>query len=134
LKTLLEHLPILVIGGVFNGDGVITLADFATFLCFPLPLVWYIFKLREGSWIGGVLGDVILQTTTWVSATTPGQSVLISVIVPTHLVRRMRRVVLWDRARSVRRHVLEYLAYPLDNIVIVDFALGILDESSSPVY
>jgi hypothetical protein len=29
--------------------------------------------LRRGSWVGDILGDVILQNTTWVSATTPYQ-------------------------------------------------------------
>jgi hypothetical protein len=74
--VLLERLPIFVIRGVFNGDGVITFADFAVFLCFALPLLRYIFKSRRGSQIGDILGDVILQTTTCVSATTPGLLVL----------------------------------------------------------
>jgi hypothetical protein len=29
--------------------------------------------LRRGSWIGDILGDVILQNTTWVSMTTSDQ-------------------------------------------------------------
>jgi hypothetical protein len=60
LKSLLECLCILLVGGVFNGHGVITLADLAAFLHFALPLVRYIFKSREGSWVGDILGDVIL--------------------------------------------------------------------------
>jgi hypothetical protein len=43
-KPLLEHFPILLVRGVFNGDGVITLADFAVFLHFALPLLRYILK------------------------------------------------------------------------------------------
>jgi hypothetical protein len=76
LKLLLERFPILLVRGIFNGDGVVTLADFAAFLHFALPFLQYIFKSRRGSWVGDILGDVILQTTTWVSATTPGESVL----------------------------------------------------------
>jgi hypothetical protein len=76
LKPLLEHFPILLVGGIFNGDSVVTLADFTMFLYFALALFLYIFKSRRGSWVRDILGDVILQTTTWVSATTLGQSVL----------------------------------------------------------
>jgi hypothetical protein len=47
----LERLPILVVRGVFNGDGVVTLANFAALLHFAFPLLWYIFK----SWGGGGL-------------------------------------------------------------------------------
>jgi hypothetical protein len=73
LKSLLEHFPILLVGGVFYGDSVVTFADFSTFLCFSLALLWNINKLRRGSWIGDKLRDVIMQQTTWVSATTPYQ-------------------------------------------------------------
>jgi hypothetical protein len=45
LKLLLECLPILVVRGVFNGDGVFTLADFVALLHFALPLILYIFRL-----------------------------------------------------------------------------------------
>jgi hypothetical protein len=48
LKPLLECFPILLVGGIFNGDGVITLADFKAFLHFALPLLRYIFKSRGG--------------------------------------------------------------------------------------
>jgi hypothetical protein len=77
LEPLLERLPILLIGGILNGDGVITIADFTAFLHFALHLICYIFKSRGGgSWVGDKPGDVILQTTTWVSSTTPAQLVL----------------------------------------------------------
>jgi hypothetical protein len=39
LKPLLERLPILVVGGVFNGDDAVTLTDFAALLNFSLPLL-----------------------------------------------------------------------------------------------
>jgi hypothetical protein len=39
LKLLLERFPILLIGRIFNGDCVVTLADFATFLHFSLALL-----------------------------------------------------------------------------------------------
>jgi hypothetical protein len=32
LKPLLERLPILLTSGIFNGDGVVTLADYTAFL------------------------------------------------------------------------------------------------------
>jgi hypothetical protein len=56
----LEHFPILLFGCIFNGDGVVTLTDFATFLHFALALLRYIFKPRRGSWVGDILSDVIL--------------------------------------------------------------------------
>jgi hypothetical protein len=39
LKPLLERLPILLVRGIFNGDDVVTLADFATYFHFALPLL-----------------------------------------------------------------------------------------------
>jgi hypothetical protein len=71
LKALLECLPIFLVGCIFNGDGVITFADFAAFLHLALSILLNIIKSRRGSWVGDILGDVILQNTTWVSATTP---------------------------------------------------------------
>jgi hypothetical protein len=76
LKPRLERFPILLVGCIFNGDGVVTLTDFAAFLHFALAILRYIFKSRRRSWVGDILGDVIWQTTTWVSATPQGQSVL----------------------------------------------------------
>jgi hypothetical protein len=75
LKSLLERFPILLVRGIFNGDSVVTLADFARLL----PFFWHIFKLRGGGgarWIVDILDDVILQTTICMSATTPSKSVL----------------------------------------------------------
>jgi hypothetical protein len=72
----LERLSILLVRCIFNDDGAVTLAGFAALLHFALALLRYIFKSRRGSWVGDILGDVILQNTTWVSTTTPDQSVL----------------------------------------------------------
>jgi hypothetical protein len=71
LKLLLERFPILLVGRVFNGDGVVTFTDFTAFLRFALALLWNIYNLRRGSWIEDKLRNVILQQTTWVSVTTP---------------------------------------------------------------
>jgi hypothetical protein len=46
LKSLLEHFPILLVGGVFNGDSVVTLAYLTVFLHFALSLLWYVFESR----------------------------------------------------------------------------------------
>jgi hypothetical protein len=67
----LEGLPILLVRRIFNGDGLVTLTDFAAFLHFALALLRIIFKSRRGSWVGDILGNVILHNTTWVGATTP---------------------------------------------------------------
>jgi hypothetical protein len=45
LEPLLKRLFILIVRGVFNGDGVVTLADFAALLYLALPLCQNIFKL-----------------------------------------------------------------------------------------
>jgi hypothetical protein len=39
LKPVLERLPIVLVRGIFNGDGVVTLTDFTTFFHFALPLL-----------------------------------------------------------------------------------------------
>jgi hypothetical protein len=49
LKPLLERLSILLVGGIFNGDGVVTLVDFTAFLGLALALLWNIYKLRGGA-------------------------------------------------------------------------------------
>jgi hypothetical protein len=69
LKLLLQRLPVLLIGRIFNGDGVITLADFTAFLGLAIALLWNIYKSRRGSWVGYKLRNVTLQQITWVSAT-----------------------------------------------------------------
>jgi hypothetical protein len=58
---LLECFPILLVGRVFNGDGVVTFADFTAFFCFALALLWNIYKSRMGSWVGDKFRNVILQ-------------------------------------------------------------------------
>jgi hypothetical protein len=47
LKPLLQRLPILLVGCVFNGDGVVTLSDFTVFFCFAFALLWNIYKSRR---------------------------------------------------------------------------------------
>jgi hypothetical protein len=76
LKSFLERFPILFVGRVFNGDGVITFADFTAFFFFALALLWNIYKSGRGSWVGDKFRNVILQQTTWMSATTPISLVL----------------------------------------------------------
>jgi hypothetical protein len=44
----LECLPIPLVGCIFNGDGVVTFADFTTFFGLALALLWNIYKLRRG--------------------------------------------------------------------------------------
>jgi hypothetical protein len=66
----LERFPILLVGRIFHGDGVVTFASFTTFFGHALALLWNIYKLRRGSWVGDKL-NVILQQATGVSVTTP---------------------------------------------------------------
>jgi hypothetical protein len=44
----LECFPILLVGCVFNGDSVVTFANFTAFLRFSLALLWNIYKSRRG--------------------------------------------------------------------------------------
>jgi hypothetical protein len=67
----LKRFPILLVGRIFNGDGVVTFADFAAFFGLALALLWNIYKLRRGSWVEDIIHNVILQQATWVSMTTP---------------------------------------------------------------
>jgi hypothetical protein len=60
LKLLLDRFPILLVGCVFNGDGVVTLADFAAFLHFALALLRNVLKSGRGSRVGDIFGNVIL--------------------------------------------------------------------------
>jgi hypothetical protein len=76
LKSLLECLLILIVRGVFDGDGVVTVTDFASFLHLAFPLCWYIFRLWGRRRIGDELHDVILQYIIHVITTTLGKSVL----------------------------------------------------------
>jgi hypothetical protein len=32
LKSLLQRFPVLLVGRIFNGDGIVTFADFTAFL------------------------------------------------------------------------------------------------------
>jgi hypothetical protein len=49
LKLLLQRVPVLLVGRIFSGDGVVTLADFTAFLGLALALLWNIYKSRRGS-------------------------------------------------------------------------------------
>jgi hypothetical protein len=49
LKPLLQRLPIFLVRCIFNGDGVVTLANFMTFFCFAFALLWDIYKSRRRS-------------------------------------------------------------------------------------
>jgi hypothetical protein len=66
----LKHFPVLLVRRVFNGDGVITLADFTALLALALAFLWNIHKSRRGSWVGDKLHQIILHQTVWVSSTT----------------------------------------------------------------
>jgi hypothetical protein len=54
----LKCLPVLLVGCVLYGDGVVTLADFTALLALALALLWNIHKSRRGSWVG----DKLLRT------------------------------------------------------------------------
>jgi hypothetical protein len=54
-------LPIILVGRIFNGDGVVTFTDFVAFFGLTLAVLWNIYKLRRGSWVGDILRNVILQ-------------------------------------------------------------------------
>jgi hypothetical protein len=58
---LLKCFPILLVGCIFNGDGVVTFADFAAFFGLALAFLWNNYKLRRESWVGDILCKVILQ-------------------------------------------------------------------------
>jgi hypothetical protein len=49
LKSHLERLPILLVGSIFYGDGIVTFVDFTTFISLALALLWNIYKSRRGS-------------------------------------------------------------------------------------
>jgi hypothetical protein len=72
----LKRLPILLIGHVFNGDGVVTLADFAAFFGLAFALLQNIYKSGRRNWLREELWNVILQQIAWVSMSTTIQSVL----------------------------------------------------------
>jgi hypothetical protein len=71
-----QCLLVLLVGRIFNGDGVITLADFTTLPGLALALLYNIHKSWRGCCVGDKLHEVIRQQTVWVSSTTTIQSVL----------------------------------------------------------
>jgi hypothetical protein len=56
----MERHPILFVRHIFYGDGVITIAGFTAFFGLALYLLWNIYMLRRGSWVGDKLRNVIL--------------------------------------------------------------------------
>jgi hypothetical protein len=73
LEPLLKRLTVLLVGRVFYGDGVVTLADFTALLVFALSLLWNIHNSRRGSGVGDKLCQIILHQIVWVSSTTTMQ-------------------------------------------------------------
>jgi hypothetical protein len=73
LEPLLERLPVLLVGRVFYGDGVVTLADFTALLALALDLLGNIHKSRRVSWVTDKLRQIILHQTVWVSSTSTMQ-------------------------------------------------------------
>jgi hypothetical protein len=61
LKPLLQRLPVLLDGRIFNGDGVVTFAALTVLFGLALSLLWNIYMLRRGSGVGDKLHNVILQ-------------------------------------------------------------------------
>jgi hypothetical protein len=73
----MECLLVFIVRGVFDGDGVVTLTDFAALLLLTLSLPLRIFcKSWWGRWVGDIFHSIILQYTARVSTTTSGKSVL----------------------------------------------------------
>jgi hypothetical protein len=72
----LKHLPVLLIGRIFDEDGIVTFADFATLLGFAFPLFRDVYKSGRRSRLRDKLCNVVLQQVRWVSMTTTTQSVL----------------------------------------------------------
>jgi hypothetical protein len=70
LNSILECLLIIIVS-IFNGDGVVTLTDFAALLLLAFTLYWYIFKLWGRGWIRDELHNVILQYTTCCGGVAP---------------------------------------------------------------
>jgi hypothetical protein len=61
---------VLLIGCVFNDNGVVSLANFAPPLGLGLPFLWDLDQLRRRRWLGDELRQVILQEAQLISATT----------------------------------------------------------------
>jgi hypothetical protein len=61
LKPLLQRLPVLLVGRIFNGDSVVTFAALAELFGLALSLLWNIYMSRRGSGVRDKLRNVILQ-------------------------------------------------------------------------
>jgi hypothetical protein len=76
LEPLLKRLLVLLVGRIFDDDGVVTFADFVVLLRLAFPLLRDIYKSGRRSWLRDKLYNVILQQVHWLSTTTTIQSVL----------------------------------------------------------
>jgi hypothetical protein len=57
----LRCLPILLVGCIFNSNGVVTFTDFTVFFGLALALLWNIYMLRRRrSGVGDKLRNVIV--------------------------------------------------------------------------
>jgi hypothetical protein len=134
LEPLLKRLPVHLVGGVFYGDGVVTLADFTALLALDLALLWNLHKSMRGSGPKDKLRQIIMHQTDGVSSTSTMQRVLKDISSATNLVWRMSRRILRDWAGCVLWHILEdppSLSTMSSSSTSVP---SILDVSSSPVY
>jgi hypothetical protein len=61
LEPLLKSLLILLVGCIFDDDGVVTFADFAALLGFAFPIFRDIYKSGRRSRLRDKLYNVILQ-------------------------------------------------------------------------
>jgi hypothetical protein len=61
LEPLLKRLLVLLVGRIFDNDGVVTFADFAALLGLAFPLLRDIYKSGRRSWLRDKLYNVILQ-------------------------------------------------------------------------
>jgi hypothetical protein len=119
---------------MFNGDTVVTFADFTVFLGLGLALFWNIYKLRRQSWVGDKLRNVILQQTVLVSRTTTMQSTLRDKVrLPTLFGGRAAEYS--GTGQGVYGGIFLKILPNLSTMSSSPTSLpGILDVSSSPVY
>jgi hypothetical protein len=71
LEAVLQRLLVVVlIGRVFNDNGVVSLANFTLLLGLGLPFLWDLDQLRRRRRLGDKLRQVVLQEAQLISATT----------------------------------------------------------------
>jgi hypothetical protein len=77
LEAVLQCLLVVVlVGRVFNDNGVISLVDFAPLLGLGFLFIWDLDQLRRQRQLGDELLQVILQEAQFISATALMQQVL----------------------------------------------------------